>query len=77
MHGKRFRLRPAQVFLVLPAVALLVWGILGGGLRSGPPGSVASRDPTGSAPALVAASGSHTADRGHWCDVGLGCNDAQ
>ena len=77
MNGKRFRLRPAQLFVVLPAVALLGWGILGGGLSPGTPGSVAPRDPTGSAPALVAASESHTADRGHWCDVGLGCNDGQ
>jgi hypothetical protein len=77
MNGKRFRLRPAQLVLVLPAVALLVWGILGGGLRPGTPVAVAPIDPTGSAPAMVAASETHTADSGRWCDEGLGCNDDQ
>jgi hypothetical protein len=77
MHGKRLWLRPGFLFLALPAAGLFVWGMLGGGLTSGPPGSAALRDPTRATPASLAASVNPPADSGRWCDVGLGCNDGQ
>ena len=77
MHGKRFWLRPTSIVLALPVVGLLVWEILGGGLTTGTPGSVAPRDPTGAVPARVAASTIRLADSVRWCDEGLGCNDTQ
>jgi hypothetical protein len=73
---ERFWLRAAYMFLALPALGLLGWGVLGGGLTTGTAVSVATRDPAGSAPAMVSASEIRMAESGRWCDEGLGCNDA-
>jgi hypothetical protein len=77
MNGeKRFWLRVTYIFLALPAMGLLGWGILVGELPPGTPFSVARRDPAGSALAMGSTREIRLADSGRWCDEGLGCNDA-